>query len=97
MRIDWSPLAKADRNAIFDYIEEQNLVAAIAVDEQIEIQTDRLLDFPESGRLGRIPNTRELIITHTPYIAAYTIREDVVLVLRVLHGSQLWPDELPDE
>ncbi|WP_375211027.1 type II toxin-antitoxin system RelE/ParE family toxin [Hyphococcus sp.] len=47
--------------------------------------------------LGRIPNTRELIITHTPYIAAYTIREDVVLVLRVLHGSQLWPDDLPDE
>ncbi|WP_375210910.1 type II toxin-antitoxin system RelE/ParE family toxin [Hyphococcus sp.] len=64
MRIDWSPLAKADRNAIFDYIEEQNLVAAIAVDEQIEIQTDRLLDFPESGRLERRANNANQICLH---------------------------------
>jgi toxin ParE1/3/4 len=42
-------------------------------------------------------DTRELVITRTPYIAPYRIEGDVVRILRVIHGAQIWPDEISDE
>ncbi|MFT2214799.1 type II toxin-antitoxin system RelE/ParE family toxin [Rhizobium giardinii] len=55
----------------------------------------RLMDFPASGRVGRLAGTRELVINGTPYVAAYAITETAVRILRVLHGAQEWPDTLP--
>jgi toxin ParE1/3/4 len=49
------------------------------------------------GRPGRIDGTRELVINSTPYIAAYRIEGETVRILRVLHGAQQWPDEMPEE
>jgi plasmid stabilization system protein ParE len=49
------------------------------------------------GRPGRIEGTRELVISRTPYIAAYRIAGDNVRVLRVLHGAQQWPDDIPGQ
>jgi len=40
--------------------------------------------------------TRELVISRTPYIAAYCITGDTVRILRVLQGAQQWPDEMSD-
>lgn len=57
--------------------------------------THRLIDFPASGRIGRIAGTRELVINGTPYVVAYTVSETTVRILRVLHGVQEWPDSLP--
>jgi plasmid stabilization system protein ParE len=53
--------------------------------------------FPRSGRSGRIAGTRELVISRTPYIAAYRIAGDTVRILRVLHGSRRWPDDMSEE
>ncbi len=96
MKLEWSAWAQVDRGAIFDYIEADNPRAAIAVDERIEKLTQTLARFPGSGRPGRIEGTRELVISRTPYIAAYRIAGDTVYILRVLHGSQLWSDDMPD-
>ena len=71
MRLEWSLFAQADRDAIFDYIEADSLQAAITVDDRIRVQVEGLVQFPESGRPGRIEGTRELVITRTPYIVAY--------------------------
>lgn len=95
MKLTWSAFALSDRDAIFTYIEADNPSAAIMIDERIVAATRRLVDFPASGRVGRIAGTRELVINGTPYIAAYAVTETVVRVLRVLHGSQEWPDTLP--
>jgi toxin ParE1/3/4 len=95
--LEWSAFARADRKAIFDYIEEDNPRAAISVDERIRTRVEGLAQFPEMGRAGRIEGTRELVISSTPYIAAYRIIGDTVRILRVLHGAQHWPDELPEE
>lgn len=80
--------------AIFDFIEDQNPAAAIRIDERIEANVKQLLSFPESGRHGRVTGTRELVITGTPYIAAYAVYPDRIRVLRVLHGAQVWPENL---
>ena len=58
MRIEWSVLGQADRNAIFDYIEADSPQAAVTVDDRIRVQVERLLRFPESGRPGRVEGTR---------------------------------------
>jgi addiction module RelE/StbE family toxin len=96
LRLEWSGFALADRNAIFDYIEADSPHAAIAVDERIWEQVEVLVRFPQSGRLGRIEGTRELVISRTPYIVAYRIAGNTVRILRVLHGSRRWPDDMSD-
>lgn len=86
----------ADRNSIFDYIEADNPRAAVAVDQRIEAAAQRLIDFPESGRTGRIEGTRELTVTGAPYILPYQIAGDSVRILRVIHAARLWPEQIPD-
>ncbi len=95
MRLEWSHSAQADRDAIFDYIEADNPQAAITVDEHIQLQVEGLVRFPESGRPGRVEGTRELVIDRTPYIAAYRVDRGAIRILRVLHGAQRWPDDMP--
>jgi len=97
MRLEWSLFAQADRDAIFDYIEADSLQAAITVDDRIRVQVEGLVQFPESGRPGRIEGTRELVIQRTPYIAAYRITGNTVRILRVLHGAQQWPEDMSEE
>jgi addiction module RelE/StbE family toxin len=97
MHLEWSVFALADREAIFDYIEADSPRAAVSVDDRIEACVENLVQFPEIGRVGRIEGTREFVISGTPYIAAYRIVGDTVRVLRVLHGAQKWPDEMPAE
>ena len=97
MRVEWSVFALSDREEIFNYIEAESPQAAAIVDDRIQQQIGRLAKFPEMGRNGRVKETRELVIDHTPYIVAYRITDDAVRVLRVLHGAQLWPDEMPKE
>lgn len=97
MKLVWSAFALADRDGIFTHIEADNPRAAIAVDERIAAAVRGLIDFPDSGRPGRVLGTRELVITGTPYIAAYAVSASTIRILRVLHGAQKWPDELPED
>jgi addiction module RelE/StbE family toxin len=97
MHVEWSVLALADRFAIFDYIEADSLQAASLIDDRIEAAVERLLTMPGMGRPGRIEGTRELIIDRAPYIAAYRINGETIFILRVLHGAQQWPEELPEQ
>jgi len=91
MPLEWSRFARADREAIFDYIEADSPRAAVAVDDRIRQQVEELIKFPAIGRPGRIHGTRELIIQRTPYIAVYRVAGKTVRILRVLHGAQMWP------
>ena len=93
MKLAWSRLALFDRDRIFSYIEAENPRAAIHVDERIATACRRPLEFPERGRLGRVDGTRELVISRTPYVAAYLVNGEVIRILRVLHGAQMWPEE----
>lgn len=97
MKLVWSAYALSDRDRIFTYIEAENPAAAIATDERIELAVRRLIDFPESGRAGRVDGTRELPVTATPYIAAYIATEQTVRILRILHGAQRWPETIGEE
>lgn len=66
MKLVWSALALTDRDGIFTYLEADSPKAAISIDDRIAATARRLVAFPESGRPGRVPDTRELIIPDTP-------------------------------
>ncbi len=92
MRIRWTDSALRDFTQICDYINQHSSGAiARRVALSIPAETDLLADFPEHGRTGRKPDTRELVFSNLPYIAIYRIREYAIEVLRILHGAQIWP------
>jgi len=92
MRIVRRDSYAADLDSIVDHIALENPEAALDIWDDIERQIERLRDFPRSGRIGRMPETRELVVSGTPYIVVYLISDDVELI-RVLHGAQKWPPE----
>ena len=76
------------------YIAEENASAADALIDHVIEAAERLAVFPQLGRAGRVPNTRELIIAGTRIILAYRVHKNDVQVLAVLHASRRWPDTL---
>ena len=51
------------------------------------LAADSLSAFPDRGRPGRVPGTRELAIVW-PYVIVYGAHQGRVVVLRVWHGAQ---------
>jgi addiction module RelE/StbE family toxin len=92
MKICWSPTAVSDLESIRGYIGRDSSLAARKVANRIKESVNRLINFPLSGRAGRVPGTRELVIPGTSYIAAYTFEDDEVRIASVLHGRQHWPE-----
>ena len=92
MKIRWSLQAVSDLKSIRDWIAQDNPAAASQVASRIRNAASRLERFPLSGRVGRVPGTRELVIPGTTYIAAYRVRSETVEIAAVLHGKQRWPE-----
>jgi addiction module RelE/StbE family toxin len=92
MKIRWSPTAVSDLESIREYIARDSPSAARKVANRIKESVNRLCNFPLSGRAGRVPGTRELVIPGTSYIAAYILQGDKVQIASVLHGRQRWPE-----
>jgi toxin ParE1/3/4 len=93
MRIEWTELAVGDLLALRAYIGSENPGAAERMVRRIvDLVETQLSRMPESGRFGRVEDTRELVVSGTPYIVVYRIIGHVVTVLRVLHGARRWPD-----
>ena len=48
--------------------------------------------FPAQGRPGRLPQTRELVVSGTPYFIPYRINDDRLQIIAVIHGARQWPE-----
>lgn len=88
MRIEWLPAAIDGLERQIDYIEIRNPSAAIRCSRKVEKAVGRLLDHPESGRVGRIPGTRELAVTRTPFLIVYRVEQNAIVILRLFHVAQ---------
>jgi plasmid stabilization system protein ParE len=64
--------------------------AATKLTYRIKTSADSLANFPLSGRVGRVPGTREWVIPGTPYIVSYTVTESELRILAVHHGETNW-------
>lgn len=89
MMLEWTPRARQQRTDAIEYIAKENPAAALEQLDEIEKQTDTLLQHPEIGRAGRRKNTRELVISHTHFVVIYRIRAKHIVIVRLLHTSQV--------
>lgn len=91
MKVLWlrEALRNLDSEAI--YIAEDDPEAGRRTIRRIRQAVARLKSHPEIGRAGRVPGTRELVVSGTPYIIPYRVRKQCVEVLRVFHRARRWP------
>ena len=87
--VDYSIRAENNLKKIKAYIEQDNPVAAEKVIAFIFKSADELAQFPELGKIGERAGTRELVITKYPYTIIYKLTSARVIVIAVLHQSQV--------
>jgi addiction module RelE/StbE family toxin len=92
MKIAWNRLAIRDLDEIAIYIARDSPQNAALVETRIHLAAMALPEFPSSGRLGRIPGTRERVIGRTPFILIYRVESDEIRILRVVRGARRWPN-----
>lgn len=73
------------------YIHQHDPQASNRIVARIGEAIEGLTLHPQRGRPGRVPGTRELVVSRTPYLVAYRVVDASIEVLAVLHGARLWP------
>lgn len=91
MKIQITKPATADLEEIENYIHQDNPAAAARMVLRVLEAIEYLLMYPNMGRVGRVPKTKELVISGTPFIVVYQIRQQIIFVLRILHAARKWP------
>lgn len=91
MKLIWTETAITDRHTIYDYIELDNPLAAVELDDLFTTAAKRLTVNPKLGKPGRILGTRELVV-HQSYFIVYEITNDILVILAVVHSRQQWPN-----
>ena len=94
MRVRWLRRALRNLDEEAEYIARDNPDAAARTAQRIASAIEQLTSHPASGRIGRVPGTRELVVSGTPYIVPYRVRGHAVEILRVFHAARKWPDKL---
>lgn len=62
--------------------------AAVAIDRAARLLAERPI-----GRPGRVTGTYEKTVSGLPWIIAYALDDDRLVVLRVIHSARDWPRE----
>ena len=91
MRIRWTLEALKDLDEAVGYIaaEDGNTAKEVAV--AIKVAAKSLARLPNRGRLGFVEGTRELLVPNLPYFFVFSIQNEQVEILRLIHFSRKWP------
>ncbi len=87
-QVRWLHLALQDLSGIAKYLSQHGDNAANDVAEHIWQAGLSLADMPSRGRAGRVPATRELVLTKYPYVLVYRVEDGKVQILRIIHTSR---------
>ncbi len=93
--IVWTDQASRQLDQIYEYIalsNSEDVAARIAT--QLIASVEQLEVFPMLGKTGRIAGTRELVIPGIPFVVAYALAEDQVVILAAYHSARQWPEQL---
>ena len=91
--IEWTEQATRQLDQAHDYIALSNSEdVAFRITTLIVTTIQQLTAFPTSGRAGRVPGTREVVISNTPFIAGYAVDHGRIVILSIYHGAQQRPE-----
>jgi len=90
-KIKYLPIAQQDLIEIFDYIKEDNPSAAKSFIDKIDKSISRLELFPQTGVVPKddrleMLGYRMLVVEN--YLVFYVIKENIVEIRRIIHGSR---------
>ncbi len=92
MEVEFSERARSHLAAIKEYLRQQDQALADNIGCRIRAAVEVLGDFPNVGRVGRSPATRELVVRRLPYVVVYEVNladgADEVMVLGIFHTAQ---------
>ena len=71
-------------------IGQDNPEAAADLDDVFESKGDIARQRPTLYKKGKVDGTRE-IVAASNYVIVYTIKDEYVEVLRIIHARQQWP------
>ena len=91
MRVRWLKKAIVNLDAEADYIARENKAAAADMFLYVKTKVEALSEFPSSGRPGRVPGTRELVVDRHLFVVPYRVVGDELHVLRVFHTRRKLP------
>ena len=79
-----------DLERIHAWIQKDRPRSADSVIERILESIEQLDRFPYIGRIGRAPDSYELVVAGLPYIVVYQVNadDDVLVVIGVFHGAR---------
>lgn len=90
MRVEWTDAALEDRRSILEFIAADNVAAALETDLKFSRAAERIARFPDIGRMGRLPETREFVVTPS-YILVYDVQARSIRILRLVNTRRQWP------
>lgn len=94
MKIVWTPRSRRNLRDAARYLTQFNPLAALSMVRTLRAAPQQLLQYPASGRPGRVDGTRELVVIGTAYILPYRVHHDTIEILAVIHSSRQWPDQI---
>ncbi len=89
--VRWLTLALKDMDSIAAYVASEDQEAATLLIEKLWQAGKTLSHSPNRARPGRVPGTRELVLTSLPYYLVFTVEDNAVQILRVLHTARKYP------
>lgn len=91
MIIRWTEGAAENLHQVEKYIAQDSSSAAVATVIKIIDAAQMLADYPAVGKRGRERGTRELVVAGLPFIIIYAVRQDELIIIRVLHSAMKYP------
>lgn len=91
MQVKWLRQALRNLDEEAAWIAQDSPKASAEFIDHLLASAALLTNHPHMGRPGRVPGTRELVITRFPYILPYRVRAQNVEILRVFHSARKWP------
>ncbi len=86
--VRYSPLAQANRDAIFDYLHERSPNGARNVMASIEDTIGHLANHPHMGEATGKPGLRMILAGRYPYRIFYRVLDGVIEIAHIRHTSR---------
>lgn len=100
-KIKYAPAAVDDLDEIFSYISQDHIAAVETTLEKINERITKLSEFPNMGSVlsdeeyTMIQRGYRFIVVQ-PYLVFYRIKDNTVIIYRILHGRRDYLRELYD-
>ena len=92
MKVRYSELALLELDTILASIQAENRDAAANFEARVQRVVERIGQFPESAQeVAERPGVRRVPLVRYPYVIHYTVHEDDVVILRIVHGARHGP------